>query len=971
MQNMAEEDSEKTKEAADSIGDDDGSKLKKMTDMLTPPPPSETDLQSQKLKEEEEDANKQKDLSERRSREDSILQKAAVARAAKANIAKAALPPLPSPPRNRTHWDYVMEEMQWLAYDVGQERRWKLTCCRSVVNAAASEIHKRREKAHQKAAAKKKKKQQHLAQDQEDPHSPLDHAFLWYDSRPFTTEIQVFFNQIQQNHGILLQNYRTNQISYEKKLEEFRIQTAKAAAVAASLKKKQKMQSIRQELDKTRRALAAAAMAASNKYNNSSDNDPLGNSLLFEKSKKGKRKGSKKNANSLLDPLNDPDSMLLDDYKPSKKMKLSSGELQPLDGLSTPGDLSLGKKKKKKGKKGKNSPGMDEFPGITSHKTKKGKKGMGSKPSKSSFLQKKLHGLGLPFGDAKMEISQVLLMSGTAIAGATGKTKTGKTKSGKTKSSSDKLISIHEVLKVQAKEGKGKKTGGSSKSSKKNSSANQGYDATDQPPWMIAEDQALLAIVHEFGSNWGVVADVLACTYALKDVYRRPHACRQRFKWICSTASGGHHQLGGSGGGKDDKDKDGTGTGKDDKESYAVALKVNRSNAKSFLHHVTPADEDGLKRHLDVVISVSSKHRTHRQAIEQQKSSKDMQLVDSHPSHKNAQALASRGQMLMNPGALCEYVNSNTYGNPGKPQAVDQMNSPNAAAPNAAPGGSSAPMGGVQQPPPPHLVGPGQGRSYSDVVGQQQRQAGGAPPGAGPAGQDASQAAQAVQQQQQQAAAANMQMVSSPRMQQQQNPMAGNPQASSSQPLISPRSTKGTTQQQQQMQQQQQQRYMMAYHHQQPQAHSMSMPAPGMNMNLPYGQLAAMSQPMATTAKKDGGSSGKGKSKKGSQKQQQGGDNVPMDSVPPVVNFLDRPPGMDVNHPVGHLDPHAPLSSGMHSLGSTMHMMQAPGRPGPYDGMPPGMANVPNQNPPGFPPNPKMTPDQFMQQHKPQPGMRM
>merc|ERR1712157_279294 len=105
---------------------------------------------------------------------------------------------------------------------------------------------------------------------------------------------------------------------------------------------------------------------------------------------------------------------------------------------------------------------------------------------------------------------------------------------------------------------------------------------------------------------------------------------------------------------------------------------------------------------------------------------------------------------------------------------------------------------------------------------------------------------------------------------------------------------------------------------------------------------------------KEGSSSGKGKSK--------------MGSVPPNVNFLDRPPmGVDSMSP--HLDPHAPLSSGMHSLGSTMHMMQAPGR-GPYDGMPPGMAKVPPNQNPGYPVNPKMAADQYMQ-HKPQPGMRM
>jgi len=36
------------------------------------------------------------------------------------------------PPRNKTHWDYLLEEMRWLAADFAQERKWKRAAARKV-----------------------------------------------------------------------------------------------------------------------------------------------------------------------------------------------------------------------------------------------------------------------------------------------------------------------------------------------------------------------------------------------------------------------------------------------------------------------------------------------------------------------------------------------------------------------------------------------------------------------------------------------------------------------------------------------------------------------------------------------------------------------------------------------------------------------------------------------------------------------
>ncbi len=51
-------------------------------------------------------------------------------------------------------------------------------------------------------------------------------------------------------------------------------------------------------------------------------------------------------------------------------------------------------------------------------------------------------------------------------------------------------------------------------------------------PWSPEEERLLCAIVHEFGSNWFLVADVLATSCAMQGIYRSPGSCRYRFRAI-------------------------------------------------------------------------------------------------------------------------------------------------------------------------------------------------------------------------------------------------------------------------------------------------------------------------------------------------------------------------------------------------------------------------------------------------------
>uniref|UniRef100_A0A673UJI8 E1A binding protein p400 n=1 Tax=Suricata suricatta TaxID=37032 RepID=A0A673UJI8_SURSU len=47
------------------------------------------------------------------------------------------LPKLQEAPRPKSHWDYLLEEMQWMATDFAQERRWKMAAARKLVRTVA------------------------------------------------------------------------------------------------------------------------------------------------------------------------------------------------------------------------------------------------------------------------------------------------------------------------------------------------------------------------------------------------------------------------------------------------------------------------------------------------------------------------------------------------------------------------------------------------------------------------------------------------------------------------------------------------------------------------------------------------------------------------------------------------------------------------------------------------------------------
>ncbi|XP_074268479.1 chromatin modification-related protein EAF1 A-like [Silene latifolia] len=56
-------------------------------------------------------------------------------------------------------------------------------------------------------------------------------------------------------------------------------------------------------------------------------------------------------------------------------------------------------------------------------------------------------------------------------------------------------------------------------------------------PWTIVEDQALVVLVHDMGPNWELVSDAINSILQFKCIFRKPHECKERHKFLMDRPS--------------------------------------------------------------------------------------------------------------------------------------------------------------------------------------------------------------------------------------------------------------------------------------------------------------------------------------------------------------------------------------------------------------------------------------------------
>ncbi|XP_072000529.1 E1A-binding protein p400-like isoform X3 [Engystomops pustulosus] len=72
------------------------------------------------------------------------------------------LPKLQEPSRPKSHWDYLLEEMQWMAADFAQERMWKVACAKKLVRTV-SRYHEEKRVNNERAQKEEENKLKRIA----------------------------------------------------------------------------------------------------------------------------------------------------------------------------------------------------------------------------------------------------------------------------------------------------------------------------------------------------------------------------------------------------------------------------------------------------------------------------------------------------------------------------------------------------------------------------------------------------------------------------------------------------------------------------------------------------------------------------------------------------------------------------------------------------------------------------------------
>ncbi|XP_030593467.1 E1A-binding protein p400 isoform X3 [Archocentrus centrarchus] len=121
------------------------------------------------------------------------------------------LPKLVEASRPKSHWDYLLEEMQWMAADFAQERRWKEAAAKKLVRTCAR-YHQEQKKSEERA---KKEREIHLR----------------HIASTIAREVEFFWSNIEQVVEIKLQFE-----IYEKRLKALGLQKARVSGQSAGEK---------------------------------------------------------------------------------------------------------------------------------------------------------------------------------------------------------------------------------------------------------------------------------------------------------------------------------------------------------------------------------------------------------------------------------------------------------------------------------------------------------------------------------------------------------------------------------------------------------------------------------------------------------------------------------------------------------------------------------------------------------------
>ncbi|XP_008274949.1 E1A-binding protein p400 isoform X4 [Stegastes partitus] len=141
------------------------------------------------------------------------------------------LPKLVEASRPKSHWDYLLEEMQWMAADFAQERRWKEAAAKKLVRTCAR-YHQEQKKSEERS---KKEREVHLR----------------HIASTIAREVEFFWSNIEQVVEIKLQFE-----IYAKRLKALGLQKASAKACGSSAGEKADKEEVASSAKKRKSSLS-------------------------------------------------------------------------------------------------------------------------------------------------------------------------------------------------------------------------------------------------------------------------------------------------------------------------------------------------------------------------------------------------------------------------------------------------------------------------------------------------------------------------------------------------------------------------------------------------------------------------------------------------------------------------------------------------------------------------------------------
>ena len=150
-------------------------------------------------------------------------------------------------------------------------------------------------------------------------------------------------------------------------------------------------------------------------------------------------------------------------------------------------------------------------------------------------------------------------------------------------------------------------------------------------PWTPVEDQLLCAIVHEFGSNWGLITDVFAASAPFKGVYRRAEQCRWRFQALTQSAEG------------------------EGDPNAMAALNLNKGSARQTMSRALPVEDNTARLHFDRAAQAQARHVKLRRQHAAERAGDDLsRRAPAHQSWNAHRALQAADPLELADQALME-----------------------------------------------------------------------------------------------------------------------------------------------------------------------------------------------------------------------------------------------------------------------------------------------------------------------------